>query len=593
MFGDHQHVTQPEPAPPAVPSGPAGPRRILTPIEPWKAWLGLGLVVTVTVGATVLLWWAGTAGLNGPELVKARLEALKIGAGVGVGSGGVLALYLAWRRQQSTEADLDNRERTLTHQQQVAADTKTHQERVATDTRADATARRITELFTKASDQLGSDKAPVRLAGLYALQRLAQDHPDDHHLRQTVINVWCAYLRMPYTPPHPTTDPAPKPRRTTGIHRPLRTSTAHRATPTTSRAPTSASPASSHDPHQEREVRIAAQRLLAHHLRPGPDPTTPQDTFWTDIDIDLSDATLIDFDLRDCHINTATFAGTTFTGNTTLSNTQFHGVTGFRRAQFHRMAWFTKAQFHGTAEFYGAQFHYLAWFDRTHFHGMAEFGGAEFRNAAKFSNVQFHGDSDFEGAHFHDRSNFEGAHFRRPAGFEGVQFHNMAGFEGAQFHNAAGFIRSHFQGEAGFKRVQFHGLIEFGGAHFHGMAGFDQVRFYNVAGFIKVQFYGEARFDRAQFHDVARFIDAQFHNAAEFSMAQFHGEARFDEAQFHDGPPVMSGVKSRSLISIWPLGWAGLLIRDEEEDGTQAARAVPVPVVTPQLDNRNKVSSTS
>jgi hypothetical protein len=37
----------------------------------------------------------------------------------------------------------------------------------------DATERRITELYTKGADQLGSDQTPVRLAGLYALERLA------------------------------------------------------------------------------------------------------------------------------------------------------------------------------------------------------------------------------------------------------------------------------------------------------------------------------------------------------------------------------------------------------------------------------------
>ena len=58
----------------------------------------------------------------------------------------------------------------------------------------DATERRVTELYTKAADQLGSDKAPVRLAGLYAMERLAQDNPSE---RQTIVNVICAYLQMP------------------------------------------------------------------------------------------------------------------------------------------------------------------------------------------------------------------------------------------------------------------------------------------------------------------------------------------------------------------------------------------------------------
>ena len=67
-----------------------------------------------------------------------------------------------------------------------------------------AAAAAVTELYTKAVEQLGSDKAPVRLGGLYALERLAQDNPAQH---QTIVNVICAYLRMPFS----ATPPASKP----------------------------------------------------------------------------------------------------------------------------------------------------------------------------------------------------------------------------------------------------------------------------------------------------------------------------------------------------------------------------------------------
>ena len=90
-----------------------------------------------------------------------------------VASGGLFVLYLAYRRQA-------------------------HQEIVARLTEHDASERRVTELYTKAVDQLGSDQAPVRLGGLYALERLAQANPSQ---QQTIVNVLCAYLRMPYTLP--------------------------------------------------------------------------------------------------------------------------------------------------------------------------------------------------------------------------------------------------------------------------------------------------------------------------------------------------------------------------------------------------------
>lgn len=76
------------------------------------------------------------------------------------------------------------------------------QRKAVVDTAHDATERRITELYVKAVEQLGSDKAAVRHSGLYALERVAQDNPEH---RQTVDNVLCAYLRVPY----PTTTPPP------------------------------------------------------------------------------------------------------------------------------------------------------------------------------------------------------------------------------------------------------------------------------------------------------------------------------------------------------------------------------------------------
>ena len=45
-----------------------------------------------------------------------------------------------------------------------------HQEIATALTDRDATERRMAELYTRAAEQLGNDKAPVRLGGLYALE---------------------------------------------------------------------------------------------------------------------------------------------------------------------------------------------------------------------------------------------------------------------------------------------------------------------------------------------------------------------------------------------------------------------------------------
>jgi hypothetical protein len=128
-------------------------------------------VVAVAVAGGGLTWWLLSIAAADPNAsASVQIDAIRTGLSAAVGTGGAFALLLAFRRQRSTEVS-------------------------AVHTITDATERRVTELYTKAADQLGSDKAPVRLAGLYALERLAQDNPDLTGARLVGANLTKAYLR--------------------------------------------------------------------------------------------------------------------------------------------------------------------------------------------------------------------------------------------------------------------------------------------------------------------------------------------------------------------------------------------------------------
>jgi hypothetical protein len=271
--------------------------------------LGVAAVAAMTGMAWVLLTHAASGVTEAADAAKLRVEVIRTVLTVGAGTGGAMALLLAVRRQWLNERD------------------QLHREQVADDNRYDAAERRITDLYVKAAEQLGSDKAPVRLAGLYALERLAQDTPEH---RQPIVEVICAYLRMPYTVP------------------------AERDASAESEAPqdqaesaTDKKPDTGYDPHEERQVRLAAQSILARHLRPDEDSK-----FWRDIDIDLSGAVLIDFDFKRCSVRDADFTATTFTGH-----------VGFDEATFSDVARFDEATFSGFVWFNGATFGRDAWFD--------------------------------------------------------------------------------------------------------------------------------------------------------------------------------------------------------------------------------------
>jgi hypothetical protein len=60
----------------------------------------------------------------------------------------------------------------------------------------------LTDRYTKAVEQLGSDKIEVRLGGIYALERLMRDSSTD---QPTIVEVLAAYIRRhaPRTTPAP------------------------------------------------------------------------------------------------------------------------------------------------------------------------------------------------------------------------------------------------------------------------------------------------------------------------------------------------------------------------------------------------------
>ena len=62
----------------------------------------------------------------------------------------------------------------------------------------------VTDRYTKAIEQLGSDKLDVRIGGIYALERVARDSARDH---PTVMEVLTAFIREHSHEPWPPSDP--------------------------------------------------------------------------------------------------------------------------------------------------------------------------------------------------------------------------------------------------------------------------------------------------------------------------------------------------------------------------------------------------
>ncbi|NHC47130.1 pentapeptide repeat-containing protein [Motilibacter aurantiacus] len=136
--------------------------------------------------------------------------------------------------------------------------------------------------YQDAAEQLGHEKAAVRLAGVYALARLADEWPTQ---QQTCVDVLCAYLRMPYD----------------------------------------------EQDLGDGQVRRSVVGVIREHLLPEEDELPA----WAGLRFDLEGATFVDADFSDCYFAGAgvSFKASRFLGTTSFDMTQL-STTNFNEAVF-------------------------------------------------------------------------------------------------------------------------------------------------------------------------------------------------------------------------------------------------------------------
>ncbi|MFE6022353.1 pentapeptide repeat-containing protein [Streptomyces sp. NPDC056441] len=253
---------------------------------------------------------------------KTLFDLVKLSFGVVAGAGALVALVVAYRRQRVDEVGA-HREATRLH----------------------------TERFSQAVDKLGSDSPAVRLGGVHALAGLADDAPTQD-LRQTCIDVLCAYLQLPFTP-----DPGNDPAHQEEHHRYLAL----------------------------RAVRHTILRLIGDHYR------RPKGTHrsWQGCDLDLTGVVI------DGNMN---FTGAVFSsGTVNFGNAKFSsGLVSFLHAEFSgsEVSFSGAVLSGGIVSFNGTEFSggIVSFLNAELSGSEVYFGGAEFSGGAvSFFNTEFSG----------------------------------------------------------------------------------------------------------------------------------------------------------------------------------------------------------
>lgn len=274
-------------------------------------WYLIVLVVLLAVLNFIVATWLIDQASTATDPSAARVEAVRSIITIAVGSGGLVALLLTLRRQL--------------HQEDTASVTFRLQEQVAADTKHDATERRVKDVLVAAVEQLGAPNPLARMAGAQLLERLGQNTPELH---QTVVDLLCAYLRAPFGLAEMFECAHASPLQRSGaLQRICPACQTKMSTDTWVNAV------------RERDVRLAIQGVLTQHLNPS-----LRSTFWPQVDIDLTAATLIDFSLTSLSVRKACLRESQFYGASSVHNFRVGEVAIFDDATFHTSVDLTKIE---------------------------------------------------------------------------------------------------------------------------------------------------------------------------------------------------------------------------------------------------------
>ena len=416
-----------------------------------KEWMGrLPLFAAIAIWAVLgiiafllAMWWLGRVPFWQLKLDpgKQAENIVKIALTLVGGVGAVAYLVIKYQeRQQAGRAEKREKDR--------AVDTKVQD----------------------AINQLGSDKASTRIAGVYALTDIADRYKGGY--RQRVVDILCGYLRSDRA--NYALDELGQPVKNTYGHL-VKSGDSDKAVESTILS------VMRDRLRKERKDDKTGETIVRQ--------TVDDDQLWCACTFDLHEAT------------------------------------------FHEAVDLTDSTFERDAAFYGTKFERNADFGKAHFAGDADFHGAHFAGDAHFGWAYFAGDADFHGAHFAGDAHFGWATFTRGAYFREATFTRDAHFDGATFTGDARFGWAHFAGNADFRGATFTGDARFDGATFTRGAYFVWATFTRGSRFDGATFTRDAHFGWAIFKRDAYFGWARFAGDADFFWAEFRGGAAFSGIQ--------------------------------------------------------------
>jgi len=418
-------------------------------------------------------------------------------------TGGLIALIALGETRRKNDNDREAAENLRDHQQdmlnqqkkQFRKQIKKQQQQFEANAFKERKAERR-ERYTKAVEQLGDEKAPIRMGGVYTLVGLVDEWLEEENLSeperlkegQVIINNLCAYIRSPFTlaarydelsEDNPSSD---------GIYKDNQQKFY----------------ADKAEFKAEADVRHSIIKEIHDRLK-GPGGKDPG--AWSDFEYD--------------------FSGSIFFYPVDLTTSYYKEPVTFRDSTYQGRAYFGGSIYRERANFRNSIYQGQADFSGSTYQGWTSFRNSTYQKGVLFGGSTYQDSADFGGSTYQDSADFSQSTYKKQADFSNSTYTSWANFSNSTYTSWANFSNSTYTSWANFSGSTYQGRAGFGGSIYRGSANFSQSTYKKQAIFNSSTYQSEAYFNGSIYRGSADFSDTTYRGSADFNGSIYQGSADF------------------------------------------------------------------
>ena len=381
------------------------------------------------------------------------------------------------------------------------------------------------ERYTKAVEQLGNEKAPVRMGGVYTLIGLADEWLLDENLDyaekvregQVIVNNLCAYIRSPfilasYYDELSQASPTPE-----GVYKDNQQKFYTDKAEFTSEA----------------DIRLSIIKEIHNRLQ-SPEINTPG--AWSDFEYDFSGSTFFyPIDLTNSYYaKPINFSGSTYQGDADFESSTYQSRADFSDSIYRCWADFRSSTYQSQANFSGSTYQDGATFNGSTYTGWANFNCSTYQEGAYFNYSTYRGEVYFNSSIYREGAYFNSSIYREGAYFNYSTYQSEVYFNDSTYQGKADFSDSTYWEGAYFSSSTYQSEVYFSSSTYEDKAEFSSSTYQNEVYFSDSTYRGGADFRGSTYQSEATFMSSTYQSGADFSDSTYQGGASFTGSTYED-----------------------------------------------------------